>query len=170
MKQKMNVGYSHKFAERFLIFLTLASFLCCLLSLVRDLTIQKKEVINYLTIILTAVYCIFAFAIIAIFFNENTKTGTFVRMTVYFPLAAGLVTYFLRAFVNFPVVLVMTLAMIILYKKLFEAFLSMTVLKSSVQRKTIRQVCKRSFTITIFILVVLQPATGRTEPFFLFWQ
>lgn len=122
MKPKMNVGYSHKFAERFLIFLTLASFLCCLLSLVRDLTIQKKEVINYLTIILTAVYCVFAFAIIAIFFNENTKTGTFVRMTVYFPVATGIITYFLRAFVNLPVVLIMTLAMIILYKKFFEAF------------------------------------------------
>ena len=122
MKPKMNLGYSHKFAERFLIFLTLASFLCCLLSLLRDLTIQKKEVINYLTIILTAVYSVFAFGIIAIFFNENTKTGTFIRMTAYFPIAAGIITYFLRAFVNFPVVLLMSLAMIILYKKLFEAF------------------------------------------------
>ena len=66
MRQKMNVNYSHKFTERFLIFLTLASFLCCLLSLLRDLTIEKREVINYLTIIFTAVYAVFAFGIIAI--------------------------------------------------------------------------------------------------------
>ncbi len=122
MKAKMNVSYSHKAAERFLIFLTLVSFFCCLLSLIRDLTIEKKEVINYLTIILTAVYSLFAFGIIAIFFNENTKTGTFIRMTVYFPIAAGIITYFLRSFVNFPVILVMSVAMIILYKKIFEAF------------------------------------------------
>ncbi len=122
MRQKMNVNYSHKFTERFLIFLTLASFLCCLLSLLRDLTIEKREVINYLTIIFTAVYAVFAFGIIAIFFNENTKTGTFVRMSVYFPIATGAVSYFLRNFVNFPVLLVMSFAMIILYKKLFEAF------------------------------------------------
>ena len=122
MRPKMNVSYSHKFAERFLIFLTLASFLCCLLSLLRDLSIQKKEVINYFTIILTAVYSVFAFGIIAIFFNENTKTGTFVRMSVYFPIAAGLIAYFLRGYINFPLVLLLSVAMIILYKKLFEAF------------------------------------------------
>lgn len=122
MKAKMNVGYSHKAAERFLIFLTLASFLCCGLSLLRDLTIQKREVINYLTIIVTAVYSVFAFGIIAIFFNENTKTGTFVRMTAYFPIAGGIIAYFLRGFISFPVMLIVSLAMIILYKKLFEAF------------------------------------------------
>ena len=122
MKTKMNVGYSHKFLERFLIFLTLASFLCCGLSLLRDLTIQKKEVINYLTIILTAVYSVIVFGIIAIFFNENTKTGTFVRMSVYFPLAGGIIAYFLRSFINFPVMLLISFAMFILYKKLFEAF------------------------------------------------
>ncbi len=122
MKTKMNVGYSHKFLERFLIFLTLASFLCCGLSLLRDLTIQKKEVINYLTIILTVVYAVIAFGIIAIFFNENTKTGTFVRMSVYFPLAGGIIAYFLRSFINFPVMLLISFAMFILYKKLFEAF------------------------------------------------
>ena len=122
MRAKMNITYSHKFAERFLIFLTISSFLCCLLSLLRDLTLEKKEVINYFTIILTAVYSIVSFGIIAIFFNENTKTGTFIRMTVYFPVAAGIIAYFLRNFINFPVVLIMSLAMFILYKKFFEAF------------------------------------------------
>ena len=122
MKTRMDIRYSHKFAERFLIFLTLVSFFCCLLSLLRDLTIQKKEVINYLTIIVCAVYSILAFGIITIFFNENTKTGTFVRMSGYFTVAAGLITYFIRSFVSFPVLLLISAAVFILYKKFFEAF------------------------------------------------
>ena len=122
MKTMLELRYSHKFAERFLIFLTIASFFCCLLSLLRDLTINTKEVINYLTIIITAVYSVFAFGIIAIFFNENTRSGTFIRMTVYFTIAAGLISYFIRAFVSFPIMLLISFAMFILYKKYFEAF------------------------------------------------
>ena len=120
---KMNIPYSYKFAERFLIFTTLASFLCCLLSILRDFTTEAgKNIISIPTIALCAVYALIVFSIIAIFFNQQTKLQNSIRLVIYYTVATGIITWFLRGFVNFPIVTIATIAGNILYQKLFIAF------------------------------------------------
>ena len=120
---KFNIPYSFKIGERFLIFTTIASFLCCILSILRDFTESAhRSIINYPTFFLLLAYALIAFLIINIFFNSNTKTANFIRLIVYFTIACGIITYLLRNYINSPILFLMAPLICILYKKVFEAF------------------------------------------------
>ena len=120
---KLNIPYTFKIAERFLIFSTIASFVCSVLSILRDFTGgSARNIINLPTTLLCLAYCLIVFLIIDIFFDENTKTANFVRLVVYFTIGCGVLTYFLRDFVNSPILFLLAPVISILYKKIFEAF------------------------------------------------
>ena len=120
---KFNIPYTFKIGERFLIFTSVASFLCCILSILRDFTGgYGRNIIDYPTIFLMLFYALIVFLIINIFFNSNTKTANFIRLIVYFTIASGIVTYLLRDFVNSPILFIMPPVICFLYKKIFEAF------------------------------------------------
>ena len=124
MKENMNITYSHKFAERFLIFITMTSFFCGILSLLRDLCVAnaRDELISTLTIVAAAIFSLIVFAITAIFFNERTSAANFFRFVVFFTIGAGVIAYFLRSFINFPVTIIICAVMSVFYKKIFEPF------------------------------------------------
>lgn len=120
---KMNIPYSYKFAERFLIFITIASFFNCILSILKDITDSYgKNIISITTIIICSVFALIVFSIIAIFFNNKTKLQNVIRLVVYYSICCGLIAWFLRNYVNFIILIICCILMSVLYNKIFEAF------------------------------------------------
>ena len=123
MKYKTNISFAQKFTERFLILITILSFINCALSLIKDLLpLAHKNVINLFTLLIIDGFALLAFLIITIFFSEKTRTTAKIRLYTYSTLLAAAISYFLRSWINFPLVILGTATSVILIDQIFYAF------------------------------------------------
>ena len=122
-KETMQVSYFHKLVERFLIFAVISTFIFCILSFLRDIAAANdKDILTLYTFITVLITQIISFGVIAIFFNENSKTANFIRFITFFLIGLGIILYFVSRWVSFPIVFLATAVQTVLYFKVFEPF------------------------------------------------
>ena len=154
MRLKMNISIFHKFAERFLIFLTVNSFFSCLLFMIRDVCIaNNSDIVNLFTIGAVFVFSVIIYSIFLIFFNEKSSTSNFVRLLFFYSLFTGAVIFGVRHFIYFGgiIVFICTVAQTILYKKILEAFFSHDVFETQCEAKNNTQLQKELYDYNIYL-------------------
>ena len=122
-KETMQISYFHKLVERFLIFAVISTFIFCILSFLRDIAAANdKDILTLYTFITVLITQIISFGVIAIFFNENSKTANFIRFITFYLIGLGIILYFVSRWVSFPIVFFATAVQTVLYFKVFEPF------------------------------------------------
>ena len=115
--------YFHKLVERFLIFAVISSFIFCVISFLHDITVANdKNIITIFTFLSVLITQLIAFFVIAIYFNEKSKTSNFVRFFAFYLIAIAVILFFTSRWISTPIVFLATAIQTILYYKVFEPF------------------------------------------------
>lgn len=121
----MKITFLQKFLERFLIYLTMNSFIICLLSIIRDMVLSRdKGIIGVPLMIFTFFIGLVIFAIFLLFFDENSKDINFYRVLTYTVIILLIISFIVSRIVkiNSFLCILVTIIQFFLYKKFLNAF------------------------------------------------
>ena len=123
MKEKMQISYLHKTIERLLIYAVISSFIFCILSFLRDISLSNdKDVITIFTFVAVFIKQLISFLVISIYFNEKSKVSNFIRFLTFYLIAVVVILFFTKNWVSVPLVFIATTIQTILYYKVYEPF------------------------------------------------